>query len=885
MNIRLVLVALGALGLPVSGALARVEPLIEPALSEKEVANLKRQVEPIMSLSVEDLRRLIPPKAGIYFVGCPNCEGGAQEKNMAWDFSRPNEIYCQFCGHRFPSEKYPANKVVKVITPAGNEVEYRAYEDPQTGYLYHFEARRLDLMRRYFSSAAYRLALLYWATKGKEYAYRSAVIIERFAEVYPDYALHTDLPYRQKVFYDGPPRKPLPGSPYRVSRWSWWAYGDIPRNLLLAYSLIYDSGALEELSADLRTEVKERIENDFFRASVEFVLLNPETLSNMSPGLWRSLIYAGQLLQESRYLQEAKSRLNRLLTEKFCYDGAWCEGAPSYHRQTIFSLKQVVDTLRGVGEAVEPEKQFPLYPRAFEVFYTWVLPDGRCVPVNDTWSTSRAGKPEEAKPYLLPSIGHACLARGQGEKAFQVHLLFNRGGGHQHADHLGIILWAYGKEMLSDIGYTRTRYRIWTIYTPSHNTVTVDGQSQAWSHEGRRTHGNLLFYDVTDRWAQAVAVDNPSAYPGTVQTYRRFLAAVAADGERNYVVDVFDVVGGSIHDYFLYGSADESQTLELATDLKPRPQGLLPEGAEFIEPYGESDARMAKAPWLLYGFLRQVKEGELPAQLPLRATFRYPEEGDLGLLVLLWAPQGCHVFTTESPALRPAKENDARLWESVRQGLLVRREGEAPTHSRFAAVHVPFRQTPAVKAARMRRLSETALALEVEWEDGKDLLLYAGPQMQKANFTWEGKPIVFRGFWGVLQLRGGRLVQAHVLGEELAWGESRLQGGGLVSGPLLSARRQTSDRPGALVTSGVWPREELPGRVALVVFADGTRQGFTIRRAVQEGDRTILEVEEDVPYLIGEDGKEVKSQLWPQWKFPGPVRVEVALGNSVASPF
>lgn len=52
-------------------------PVYPPNVSNIE--SLKKMVEPLMKMSVEDVIAQVPPGSGIYFVGCPNCNGGAQE--------------------------------------------------------------------------------------------------------------------------------------------------------------------------------------------------------------------------------------------------------------------------------------------------------------------------------------------------------------------------------------------------------------------------------------------------------------------------------------------------------------------------------------------------------------------------------------------------------------------------------------------------------------------------------------------------------------------------------------------------------------------------------------------------------------------------------------
>ena len=88
-------------------------------LDEKGVQQLRSNLEPVLSRSEEDLVALVPERSGLYFVSCPNCDGGTQEGQISWSVDRPDVVFCRFCDHVYPSEKYPDDKVQRVPNPAG----------------------------------------------------------------------------------------------------------------------------------------------------------------------------------------------------------------------------------------------------------------------------------------------------------------------------------------------------------------------------------------------------------------------------------------------------------------------------------------------------------------------------------------------------------------------------------------------------------------------------------------------------------------------------------------------------------------------------------------------------------------------------------------------
>ena len=95
--------------------------------------------------------------------------------------------------------------------------------------------------------------------------------------------------------------------------------------------------------------------------------------------------------------------------------------------------------------------------------------------VHDTWPISHGfnGRTQTTS-RIWPAFGHAILGRGSDDSQMEAHLDFSGSYGHAHADTLSFGLWAFGEELLSDIGYTHT-YWGWAGSSLSHNLVVVDG--------------------------------------------------------------------------------------------------------------------------------------------------------------------------------------------------------------------------------------------------------------------------------------------------------------------------------------------------------------------------------------------------------------------------
>jgi hypothetical protein len=614
-------------------------------VSESDVPALLRATERIREMDEAALLRMVPVQSGLFYVGCPNCQSGHQERQLTWSPERPDELVCRYCRHRYPSEKYPMSKTLEVRNPRGELHRYPYWEDAK-GYRYFFAAHRDDEMREYLAGQTRSLAYLYAATRKVEYARRAALLLDRFAQVFPGWCYHYDYPFRQKEIFEGavPPAKFLPGM--RTARWTWWAYNDMPGPLLDAYDQIRDTGVLSP-------ERKTRIERDLFRNVAEQLLANPEAYSNMSPRLWGSLFRVGRILEEPRYVEAPAARIARMLREHFFYDGSWAEGAPSYARQTVGSLRQA---LALGGDHADP----PELRDAERALALLRLPNGRHVPVHDTWSTDQNDPLERSAPFLLPALGHAALAGGEGARQWQAHLTWSGGYGHEHADALSLLLWTRGREALSDLGYTHTRYRAWTLASVAHNTVVIDERNQ----ESRATDGALRYFDASHPRVQVVSADGDRAYPGLAKRFRRTLVAV--DGQ--YLIDWFEVEGGKVHDYFLHGDADRAGTVVL-----PGPGTPVPPPAGWTPTLNEGDMARLRTPGYAYGFLRDQRELRVGSTAPVAIAM--PE----GVRVRFLAAAGDRLYAGTNPSIRGAGEDDAQLEKFQRGFFRVRREGGSST--------------------------------------------------------------------------------------------------------------------------------------------------------------------------------------------------------------
>ncbi|MBM3499594.1 MAG: heparinase, partial [Armatimonadetes bacterium] len=451
---------------------------------------------------------------------------------------------------------------------------------------------------------------------------------------------------------------------------------------------------------------------------------------------------------------------------------------------------------------------------------------GRRVPVHDTWSTDNAGALAESHSYLLGGLGHGCLAGGEGDGQWQVHLTWSAGQGHQHEDGLSLLLFARGRELLSDLGYTHSRDRAWTLPTVAHNTVVIDHLDQA---ANGTTYGALRYFDAADSGCQVLSVDNPMVYPNLAHTYRRTLVAVGGE----YVVDLFEVGGGEQHDYFLHGCADVAGAVEAWGEGGPLPTEALatltPEGVEYAEAMNEGECGLAVRPGYAYGYLRDLQRvlGALPGACILSYTL---EGSAVALRAHVLSQPGDELILGRNPAVRGARENDDNLREHWRPfGMFRRRGGE----SVFAAVLEPLSGAPSVTSVRRLDWPGAALALEISAGDRRDLVVLR-PQGLQAE--WQGRPLTATAELAVLTPAG-----ATVVGGTAKWGAMTAEAASSGDHPLVGLDP---------VTQTLIVRGDLRPPAGTVVLLDqgGQRVSpFTVVSAERVGDDTRLRVSESVP--------------------------------------
>ncbi|MDH7568549.1 MAG: heparinase II/III family protein [Armatimonadota bacterium] len=871
-------------------------PVYDYGVARMEPARHEAAVQRVMAMSEAEMLSLVPETPYARFCECPNCFGGVQGDNvLRWSVDRPAELTCRFCGTVvWPNPRYPDDQVMEGKNRLGETVRFRFYLHPQKQTRHFFAAHALMYRRAWLLNQCRLLGIAYQATGKEEYARRVALVLDKIATVYPHYPVIANGNGRHRDFLFA--RSQEAPYPWDGGRWGWhYPADEVPADVLTLFDLVCDSAAMQALSAERGYDVRARVVNDFFRPTVEAVRKAPRHISNYVAYLG-NIAALGRVIGEPEWVHWAVRWIGANLEAGCFYDGCWHE-SPSYHYMTMAGIRSCFDRVRGYSdppgytppadsarlENLDPEKAFPFYAKALRAYAPLDLPDGSSTPVHDTWAGQRApgSRPrQQSVSALAPGFGHASLGRGAGEHQLLAQLHFSGDYGHHHRDSLNLTLFAKGREMFSDIGYTWTRLRGWTTSTLSHNTVVVDRQEQG----GRQTDGDLLWFFPDTAGVAVVEADGRRAYSGIagLDVYRRLLVMVPVSEEDAYLVDLFRVRGGTTHDWMLHGDASR----EMAAVCRPQPvvpvETMLAEGETWLEPQLSHQAMNP------YGVLREMRAVRTDG--PTEVTFTYTDDPRRGVRTHLLGSSGTEVFLGKSPTVRQAGRgasgDNRKVFDQWMPQLIVRRRGEAPLSSLFAAVHQPFAGTPFLSEVRPLPIepADGAAALQVRHGNCVDTILSTLDMPPYPERTADG--VRLRGRLGIVRRQQGRVSHAWLFeGESLSAGDFRLAPDrGFLSGSILAAMRKAAGAAeDAFLTDALLPEgDRLRGVWMVVTHGGGVRHAYCVERVEPREGGSVVVLTHDHGLTV--DGETTREVFFPQRTFAGRNTFVIPLAAWAGAP-
>ena len=223
-------------------------------------------------------------------------------------------------------------------------------------------------------------------------------------------------------------------------------------------------------------------------------------------GLYHVGVLLNFVREASDWRRFALTRLLSELDDQVYPDGAQIELTPGYHNVALRSFLGPVDIANAYGYRLQEEYLAKL-ERMF-AYNMWVMRPDRDTPRwNDSWhvdvvgtlkkglalfpnrkdfqwivTDGKEGTLPDHTSHFFPYAGQVVMRSGWDRDA--LFLGFEAGPfgyGHQHEDKLGIVLFAYGKELLVEGGsyaYDASKWRRYVLSSYAHNVILVDGKGQ-----------------------------------------------------------------------------------------------------------------------------------------------------------------------------------------------------------------------------------------------------------------------------------------------------------------------------------------------------------------------------------------------------------------------
>ncbi len=836
----------------------------------------------LLKLEPKALAALVPVQAGLRFCRCPSCDASELDDPLSWSIRKPEVVTCKRCEGSFPSDKYPAKdekdkkvpeEAVEVAPGRTHKYPYHAVAAEHQRYdgeRLYLEARRDYEAREYLSKAALYAAVRYReqpsGQKDPNLARVAALLVLRFAQVYPDYAQHLDQPGQPKFFQ--PARQPPPyRRGYATAKWDWSGSLDVPLNLVIAHALIRDDPALDWAGKLLNDPDPARtIEHDLLRASAAFVRAQPVEDDEPSLQVVRGLLAVGRLLNDAGMVRDATARLGRFSERGFTHDGLWRSGDGPTHRRILGMLDGWVDRLMaGVPPAPAADRLLegrstpgasPMLALARSAGSA-ILADSIPSDIQlASWPATRASAASRL-PALLGGAGLARLAVGEGDNALDLELRGMGQFGSHRSRRQALRLAVGGRVVLGDLDDLPPRPDGWDLASTSHNTVVVDGLNQRETLRMMRepVDGGQFLFHAADPDFQVAVLDDPRAYPRTTAAggYRQTVVACSGPKAR-YAVAVFEVRGGSRHDQVFHAPAGRWLA---SIPTAPGPDSLLPASIPHVESARPEDGR-----WFVQGFGEFGRLAQGVATRPVVVELHDPGKPAVRLHVLGDMP--AEVITGSTP--RKPKPD-----EPSRPALIIRRQTQdgSDLSTNFVTVFEPIGAGgPPIKVGRMTA-TPGFVVLYLETADGPEhLVINLRPGSARKVELADGRTLETDG--RVVRARREELILA---GGTFASDGTFAVSQGSISGKVLaSARFPAEGSRGWFETDEVIAQDRAQaGRTLIVRHGDGTSRAWTLLRVERPTNkRTRLIVREEPGFLIEGEDRHARYYQFPGTTHPGP---------------
>jgi len=823
---------------------------------------------PIMSMSKQEILRLIPQQVGLLHLGCPECNAGEENRkhdfndnaqlprqwgHWRWSPDKPEEYHCDKCGEEFPNNsKYPLEHVDVFHNRLGEKIERRYWLDTakdKKGFEKRFPKYYLNSQIDYFKQQwadrnLRNLTNAYILTGDEAFAYKAAIIVDAMCDVFPHWLYMMNYAHGYKDYSPGLHMK----STYtrtnsrRGEQWTG------PINMGRAYDIFFNSEGWREYSDEIGVDVRAK----YLTHICKFIrpeMFSQGRLPDVGMDGWQQGcpghdgIQTGKLLHDPRYMRRFADHLLRIPFVTYGSDGAYFEGS-GYTALQLNPMMQMRD-MNGYSdpksfEPPEGEQRIEdwWYPvghyeafhrKAYNLQRELALPTGGAVVYNDAGGgfPSATYIQQTAKPrsfnVMKHGLKHVVLGDGVGEDQIQTHLLFGLDSKHGHQDTLSLQIFAKGHYLVDDITYPKHRLRGMYGGIMLHNSGLIDGRGHAGGPIG---DGKPEFYEPRFNGLSAVRIDGENLYPGYENgVFERTLINVTVDPKRPYVVDLFRMNGGrKWREYMLLGSYRHGAKASISLPLTKLPgvRPLMREGAhwddagpdsvKYDDKYGlftnvraAPKGRDFKLTYTLENTWREkTKDGE-PTGEP-QDLYLDPARPAVGMVNHFIGIDTATPYLVEIPRRVDAPGSTLDM-EQMPQ--LIFRDEDVRGESQFVCVHEPFKGASVIREVTRLPAGDDTLALLMVFEDGrKDLVL----------MSTDEKPLDFES-GGVKTDAKLAVLSRPAGGEMAAW----MIGGTYLTAPHVSLEKETGEFRGRIVRSfRKWDGDAFNGfEIAALPATDG----------------------------------------------------------------
>lgn len=825
------------------------------------------------SADVQRILSLIPDQFGVAHIGLPEVPELRPQMSLYRLSEDGMSLIANETGTVYPNANYPETHALTAVNRKGETVEYPYYKDSE-GRKYFFSAGLWNQQLRKARSETAALA----ATD----PLGAARLMYRFAETSERYVPRTNNEWNTY------PIDSASGPPYNVRSgyWSVWKAEELNHfDLFLdIYAKVKTTNAFEVLSDELGVDAERKVLEELFMPPIEYVLSMPVEMHNVDPYIWQRLTRIGRTIGMPDLIHRTVEWIAGFLESQFLSDGFWKEVTPAYHAQVMSNVSLAMNELEGYSDPpgyVSPRtgrrfdqldlrSEHPAFGQALELVNRLAYPNGKQVPIQDTWAHTSRTPQAGAGPLLLPASGIGRLTLGQGGAQMQLYTMFTSKYGHGQWDPLNLTLFAEGQELLPDIGYTYTKYRQFATSTIGHNTVVVNSRNMD-NNPTSRGGGRIGQFVAVDGAFQALRASYPSAYAETDEYSREpwFVPFGDGNGEKGYVLDLFRVSGGDRHEYTLQGDANRNAYFRTGLPLVEVGPYLLPPGTNVQEPTTYQDFGSAEGHYPGYIYVRDVKQANLQNEERYSVTLATMDDGGAEQAKLritgLLEPGNNELFLGRSPSVRSTRlngsgaayDNNLEADKYDMPKLVLRRSG-TDLDSTFATVMEPYKGAADPRIEFAERLQpdsapDGAVAVKVTYGGTTDILLSNPRHPEQPLIVGD---ITMYGEMGLIRLVDGETRDLYLVGGTLlAKGTKQVTGAGAVTGTIIDTERiAAGDSRNALVTSAFVP-DDAAGRYVIVTHPDGSTSGFKIGQVEREPGRTIVALaEQDPGFRIETDG-------------------------------